>query len=195
MRSCPKPLELDETPSGVESTDEEPLVAANSAEEDFGVDQSANLENSLELNEAAEEMVLDSSAEEVILESAAEELTLDTGETEGGGGLELDTSAESEADTDIAAADEAAASSGPDLDWLSSDADDITALDQMLADGDAAGDDLISGEDEVSTKLDLAKAYIDMGDNQNARNILDDVVSEGNDDQQREAQALIAQIS
>jgi len=172
-------LELDETPSGIESTDEEPLVAANNAE----------------LDEAAEALTLDSSAEELTLDTATEDLTLDNEEAEGNGGLELETSAASEADTGITPADGPATGSGPDLDWLSSDADDITALDQMLADGDAAGEDLISGEDEVSTKLDLAKAYIDMGDNQNARNILDDVVSEGNDDQQREAQELIAQIS
>jgi len=188
-------LELDETPSGIESTDEEALVAANNAELDYGFEKSANLGDSPELDEAAEALTLDSSAEEMTLDTVTEELTLDTGEAEGSSGLELETSAASEADTGITTADEPATGSGPDLDWLSSDADDITALDQMLADGDAAGEDLISGEDEVSTKLDLAKAYIDMGDNQNARNILDDVVSEGNDDQQREAQELIAQIS
>ncbi|MFB1001881.1 MAG: FimV/HubP family polar landmark protein, partial [Pseudomonadales bacterium] len=37
--------------------------------------------------------------------------------------------------------------------------------------------------DEVGTKLDLARAYIDMGDLEGAREILDEVMSEGSDEQ------------
>ena len=50
------------------------------------------------------------------------------------------------------------------------------------------------GLDEVATKLDLAKAYIDMGDPDGARAILDEVINEGNDTQKTEAQELIAQL-
>ncbi|NIP71876.1 MAG: FimV family protein [Gammaproteobacteria bacterium] len=49
--------------------------------------------------------------------------------------------------------------------------------------------------DEVGTKLDLAKAYIDMGDPEGARSILDEVLEEGSDDQKGEAQELMQQIS
>jgi len=49
--------------------------------------------------------------------------------------------------------------------------------------------------DEVSTKLDLAKAYIDMGDNDGARSILEEVKAEGNDEQQQQAEELLQKAS
>lgn len=45
--------------------------------------------------------------------------------------------------------------------------------------------------DEAETKLDLAAAYIDMGDPDGARGILQEVVSEGTDDQKQRAQVLL----
>jgi len=48
--------------------------------------------------------------------------------------------------------------------------------------------------DEVGTKLDLAKAYLDMGDADGTRSILDEVMSEGDDTQKREAEELLSQI-
>jgi pilus assembly protein FimV len=48
--------------------------------------------------------------------------------------------------------------------------------------------------DETATKLDLAKAYIDMGDAEGARSILDEVMSEGNEQQKKQARELAAQI-
>ena len=44
---------------------------------------------------------------------------------------------------------------------------------------------------EVGTKLDLARAYIDMGDPDGARSILDEVAAEGTDAQQQEARKLL----
>ncbi|WP_064309564.1 FimV/HubP family polar landmark protein [Pseudomonas oryzihabitans] len=55
--------------------------------------------------------------------------------------------------------------------------------------------DFLSGEDETATKLDLARAYIDMGDPEGARDILDEVLAEGNAGQQQEAREIIAQLS
>lgn len=55
--------------------------------------------------------------------------------------------------------------------------------------------DFLSGTDETATKLDLARAYIDMGDTEGARDILDEVLSEGSDTQQEEARELIARLS
>jgi len=75
---------------------------------------------------------------------------------------------------------------------------DSTGLDfDLPADNNIGLDDdleLTSGMDEVGTKLDLAKAYIDMGDSNGARSILDEVIDEGNDSQKQEAQELIHQI-
>ena len=62
--------------------------------------------------------------------------------------------------------------------------------------GDGLDDfDFLSGEDETATKLDLARAYIDMGDPEGARDILDEVLAEGNAGQQQEAREIIAQLS
>jgi len=54
----------------------------------------------------------------------------------------------------------------------------------------------VSGEiDEVGTKLDLAQAYVDMGDTDGARGILGEVMSEGSDTQKEEAEALLAKLA
>jgi pilus assembly protein FimV len=58
-----------------------------------------------------------------------------------------------------------------------------------------AGEGGLPGWDETATKLDLAKAYIDMGDSEGARSILDEVMSEGNDQQKKQAQDLASQIA
>jgi pilus assembly protein FimV len=47
---------------------------------------------------------------------------------------------------------------------------------------------------EVGTKLDLARAYMDMGDPEGARSILEEVLSEGSASQKQEAQRLIGSL-
>jgi len=47
---------------------------------------------------------------------------------------------------------------------------------------------------EVGTKLDLARAYIDMGDPEGARSILDEVVKEGSALQKQEAERLMSSL-
>jgi pilus assembly protein FimV len=47
---------------------------------------------------------------------------------------------------------------------------------------------------EVGTKLDLARAYMDMGDPEGARSILEEVLQEGNPTQRQEAERLIANL-
>jgi pilus assembly protein FimV len=48
-------------------------------------------------------------------------------------------------------------------------------------------------ETQVDTKLDLAKAYIDMGDIEGARSTLEEVMQDGSDDQKRAAEELLGQ--
>ena len=55
-------------------------------------------------------------------------------------------------------------------------------------------DDIYVGEDAIGTKLDLAKAYLDMGDPEGAKSMLDEVLAEGNDSQRDEARRLLAEI-
>jgi pilus assembly protein FimV len=47
---------------------------------------------------------------------------------------------------------------------------------------------------EVATKLDLAKAYEEMGDKDGAREILNEVISEGNDRQRADATGMLSSI-
>jgi pilus assembly protein FimV len=54
--------------------------------------------------------------------------------------------------------------------------------------------DFLEESDEVSTKLDLAKAYMDMGDREGAEDILNEVLEEGNDHQKSDAKALMEKL-
>ena len=47
---------------------------------------------------------------------------------------------------------------------------------------------------EIGTKLDLARAYMDMGDPDGARSILEEVISEGDDAQQVDAKRLLDKL-
>ena len=49
--------------------------------------------------------------------------------------------------------------------------------------------------DEVSSKLDLARACIDMGDVDGARNILGEILDAGDQQQKEEAQGLLSTLS
>lgn len=123
------------------------------------------------------------------------------------------------ADFDLSLADEIDAHAKPEPDDFMSELDDVNAeLDRLsgslehppiaepsfTAEDAAAGMememgepdfDFLSGTDEVATKLDLAQAYIDMGDNDGARDILGEVLSEGNDGQKSEAKDMLARMA
>ena len=119
-------------------------------------------------------------------ESAAEELS------DMGMNLDMGTSADDagmDFNLDIGGAEEPAGMDF-DLDVAGDSAD--AGLDFNIGGGDDAD---IGGGDEVGTKLDLAKAYIDMGDPEGARSILDEVLDEGSATQKEEAQSLLGQIA
>lgn len=69
----------------------------------------------------------------------------------------------------------------------------FTEDDALLAD-DEPEFDFLSGTDEAATKLDLARAYIEMGDADGARDILDEVVAEGDDGQKTEARDMLSRL-
>jgi pilus assembly protein FimV len=88
----------------------------------------------------------------------------------------------------------------PDLDFSGIDLDlaDTLATPAVSAEDELAaaafpegGSDLY---EEVNTKLDLARAYLEMGDKEGAREILDEVVKEGDADQRQDAKNLIASL-
>lgn len=79
---------------------------------------------------------------------------------------------------------------------LQIDPSKLADLDDDLDISDLDDDfDFLAGSDETSTKLDLARAYIDMDDKDGARDILEEVVQEGNDEQKQKAQDLLKQIA
>jgi len=102
--------------------------------------------------------------------------------------------------------DELTANIAHDLDMSLED-----ELDEMLAeddgdielveegdDEDLLEDDLLDsldGADEVETKLDLARAYIEMDDTEGARDILGEIARDGNAEQQAEAKSLLDKLS
>ncbi len=111
------------------------------------------------------------------------ELELDSAD-ESGGGLDLDLQIED---------DEASGASGLDTVELEADAlDETPAAERTIAMPRSANAEQ-SDADEVDTKLNLAKAYIELGDKDGARAILDEVAAEGTDEQKLEAQQLSSQ--
>ena len=74
------------------------------------------------------------------------------------------------------------------------DAADMLAAGSDLEEEDTS-EGLLSTMEEVTTKLDLARAYLDMGDPDGARSILGEVMEEGNDAQKNEAEALISKLA
>jgi len=117
-----------------------------------------------------------------------------------------------ELDTDLSLDTDAVISSGDDsdLDELETNMpalDLADSSDEHVAEAGTAGVDLaaddddfdaeldfLSDSDEVATKLDLARAYMDMGDKEGAKEILQEVVAEGDDQQKQDAEALVERM-
>jgi pilus assembly protein FimV len=116
------------------------------------------------------------------------------------------------ADFDLSLADEMDSNPSAEPDAFSAELDDVNAeldrLSQSMAEpsfteADAAmGDDLgeddfdfLAGTDEAATKLDLAQAYIDMGDADGARDILNEVLTEGDEKQRGEAKEMLSNLA
>ena len=73
------------------------------------------------------------------------------------------------------------------------DSDETTQIPTMSLSPDDMSDDLHEARTmtEVGTKLDLARAYVDMGDPAGARGILEEVLDEGDEGQKQQAQQLL----
>lgn len=123
-------------------------------------------DNSLDFDVSSLDFDLDAGTEDEVATSSD-----DTGLDFDLAGLEELTESTSEAETETAATDEL----GDGL-------------------GDELTDDVFGEVDEVGTKLDLAKAYVDMGDGDGARSILDEVMEEGDADQKKQAEELLSQL-
>ena len=144
-------------------------------------DDSLELENdSLELEDDSLELENDSlELENDSLELENDSLELDDSLELGDlGELSLDEDEDKDSDVDNSLATE-------------DESDELDLLDDDL-DFDELEDDFPE-LDAVGTKLDLAKAYIDMGDMESASSILNEVIDEGDEEQKSQAQSLLDQ--
>ncbi len=166
-------------------------------------DDTLDLGDELDLDDTGEpELDLDLDAE--LEPGTSEESTEEDDEFD----LELDLDADLDLDDDSLEVNLGDANSpGPDDDdgaiTLDLDADDNFNLDDGieldLGDDDDLELDLgdlddISLEEDASTKLDLARAYLDMGDNDGVRSLLEEVISGGSESDIKEANELMEKL-
>lgn len=131
----------------------------------------------------------------------------DLGQDSSGADLDLSDLGDSgdlDDDLDLSALDDSADDS-LDLSALEVDSDDADlaadlGLDDSSTDfgelddldlADESADEIAGGGDEAATKLDLARAYVDMGEAEMARGLLEEVVEGGSAEQKSEAQGLL----
>lgn len=188
--SAPAPEPEPESPATTEELIEA-LDAASAPQKALDPDEEFSLDTAFELDES---------------------ITTDSGEPrEQGRDDELDTDldwpSEQSEELDAAgitappAVDTTATADTPSNSAQSYEFDDLAfaQLEDVLAEGEDDDDDAegfgygVAGN-EVATKLDLARAYIDMGDESGAREILEEVLQEGTDEQRGEANKLIERL-
>ncbi len=74
-------------------------------------------------------------------------------------------------------------------------------FDQGISSSDSETDELglgvsdLTDMDELETKIDLAKAYVDMGDNEAAKDIAEEVIEKGNEKQKQSAQSILDKLN
>ncbi|NOQ88071.1 MAG: hypothetical protein GQ550_04035 [Gammaproteobacteria bacterium] len=159
---------------------------APAAENDFSLDIDA-AELDIDIQEETDEPAVSESDE-----------VHDVGDIDIDFGLDDDKPASAESVDDV----EIAIDLTEEADALDLDLDDSGAATEEAAPApasDLADDDdfdlsSLDDVDEVSTKLDLARAYLDMGDSEGTRGILEEVIAEGNDEQKQEANELMAKL-
>ncbi len=156
----------------------------------------------VDLNELAKESVEDEAKEEVVASlntSATESTKAGDRETRrlaenavAGEAEELDFTVNLD-ETDLNLEEEAQLDQD---DILTAETGEIEEVFTGLEDIDLGeeGEYLFANSDTVGTKLDLARAYIDMDDRDGARGILEEVLEEGSDDQRQVAEEMMQKI-
>ena len=215
-----EPLELPEMEPAEEPAEEEPLIAEATSEIEFDLSDTGAVEEA----PAEDEFSLDIDASELdidIQEESEEPVSAEGDEVHEVGDIDIDFGLDEETPA-VEDEEEVAIDLTDEADSLDLDLDDAYAeesvdtavsqdvaaeepvteagevkpsadLDEMTEEDDF---DLSSLDDvdEVSTKLDLARAYLDMGDHEGTRGILEEVIAEGNDEQKQEAKELMEKL-
>lgn len=183
-------FDMDESTGFAESADDD--LKALEAELDSASDENVSLDEP-ELDEAVD-------VEDVVTEaqeSAADEQEVDFAADLAELDAELDDFSAPAEEHDIPVVDEPLVDEAPVAD--SAEQSPAAAADQDIdLDKLAAADDefdFLAGTDECATKLDLARAYIDMEDSDGARELLQEVLQEGSDQQKQDARSLMDTLS
>jgi len=160
------------------------LDSSESLEADALISQEDTLPTDMDFEANVAEEILDDIDDENKL-SFDEPMDLDIDDLD----QEIDAMTADLDDTDL----ELNASEEPDSDDVEQETETQEDTSEIVLSED---DDLsfLDETDEVATKLDLAKAYLDMGDHEGAQDILNEVVAEGNEKQIDEAKALMKDI-
>jgi len=198
-------LELEDESSSLEldSVDEASIeLESDDTSLDIGLDLDSTTEESIdaELGNLTDELGGESDGDILLDLDSTESAEIDLDVELGSFGETPELSVDEDIALDISDADSSLEGlSEPEID-LDIDMDSSDPLQQLTdsLDSDAELEedefDFLSGNDEASTKLDLARAYIEMDDKDGARDILEEVATEGNDDQKVQARELMEQL-
>ncbi|WP_422416544.1 FimV/HubP family polar landmark protein [Pseudomonas sp. GZD-222] len=211
-----EPLELGESAPEFElEAAPEPVVAVPEAETDFDVLAEQTVEPAPVTLDDLSDFDLDVSADQHAampasepVDIAAELAAFDETMPEFDPLSELDLPEDFDLSLSLDDESDAAKSFASELDDVNAELDKLSqSLEQPSIEphftaedalSDDLGDDLefdyLGGADEAATKLDLARAYIDMGDHDGARDILDEVRKEGSDTQKQEAEEMLSRL-
>lgn len=154
--------------------------ATDNIEEEFSLDIDAT-ELDIDIQEETEETVVDSADEVQEVADVDIDFGLEDAETTDGAAdeeISLDLTAEAES-MELGSIEEAVEPETAEAEDDAEEDFDLSSLDDV---------------DEISTKLDLARAYLDMGDHEGTREILDEVLADGNDEQKQEANELMEKL-
>lgn len=83
----------------------------------------------------------------------------------------------------------------PEYDLTSSDQKTVEKIAQAEEAKEKEDYDFLSGEAGIAAKLDLARVYIDMGEKDKAKTVLNEVLANGNAMQQKQAKDLLQKIT
>jgi pilus assembly protein FimV len=180
----------DQTP-GYSAQAETRIVPDASSNDDDGVEFDVKLTESTFLGAATAEPVFDMSALDLDLKTPEIQLG-STPEAVASTALAPEQKAADAADLEFEAVQVSTVVNG---DFSAVQAETIVSPNFGLApEEDMAPEFEISANEEVTTKLDLAKAYQEMGDLEGARELLQEVLKEGNATQRASAQTILDKV-
>lgn len=171
----------------------EDILDSKEGSSDDSNDLSFDLDNVAESDSSAEESLdLDlsdfdtGSSDSELPDFSDDELSFDLGgDTDDTADVEIP---EPESAPELTPEPEAATESAPEP-----SASNEIDLDELAASENEF--DFLAGTDECATKLDLAQAYIDMEDGEGAKELLQEVMDEGSDQQKSQARELLANLA